>query len=122
MIGTHYGKELILDLDRCDPKRFTRACIDRFFKALCGELEMEAHEVFWWDDVGVPPEERQTEPHLKGTSAIQFITTSNITIHTLDLMKTVYLNIFSCRISTPTAKFLSLCAMTIASNCLFNSL
>jgi S-adenosylmethionine/arginine decarboxylase-like enzyme len=36
-------------------------------------------------------------PHLKGTSAIQFITTSNITIHTLDLLGAVYLNIFSCK-------------------------
>ena len=51
----------------------------------------------WWDDYGVPPEEQETESHIKGTSAIQFIRTSNITIHTLDLMKNVYLNIFSCK-------------------------
>ncbi len=44
-----------------------------------------------------PEEEKETEPHLKGITAIQFIKTSNITIHTLDLLKSVYLNIFSCK-------------------------
>ena len=43
------------------------------------------------------PEECQTEPHLKGTTAVQFIMTSNIVIHTLDLMGNVYINIFSCK-------------------------
>lgn len=58
---------------------------------------MQRCELFWWDDQGLPKEERQTEPHLKGTSAIQFIMTSNITIHTLDILKNVYVNIFSCK-------------------------
>jgi len=58
---------------------------------------MEQGELYWWDDYGVPLEEQQTEPHIKGTSAIQFISTSNITIHTLDLLKNVYLNVFSCK-------------------------
>ena len=58
---------------------------------------MERCKLSWWDDYGVPPEEQQTEPHLKGTSAIQFIITSNITIHTLDILKSVYINIFSCK-------------------------
>ena len=58
---------------------------------------MERCELYFWDDEGLPPEECQTEPHLKGTSAIQFIMTSNVTIHTLDILKRVYLNIFSCK-------------------------
>ncbi len=60
-------------------------------------IDMERCELFWWDDYGLPEEEKQTQPHLKGTSAVQFIMTSNITIHTLDLMGNVYLNIFSCK-------------------------
>ena len=51
---------------------------------------------YWWDDVGVEPEDQQTSPHTKGTSAVQFILTSTIVIHTLDLMGSVYVNIFSC--------------------------
>ena len=42
-------------------------------------------------------EEQQTHPKTKGTSAVQFILTSTIVIHTLDLMKAAYVNIFSCK-------------------------
>jgi S-adenosylmethionine/arginine decarboxylase-like enzyme len=58
---------------------------------------MEACELYFWDDHEVPEAERQTEPHTKGTSAIQFILTSNITIHTLDILERVYINVFSCK-------------------------
>ncbi len=92
-----YGKELILDLHDCDPTTFTRESIEGYFKKLCNLIGMQRCELYWWDDVDVPLEEQQTEPHLKGTSAVQFIMTSNITIHTLDLMGNVYLNIFSCK-------------------------
>ncbi len=92
-----YGKELILDIHHCDQSTFTRKSIRNYFKKLCALINMERCELYWWDDYRVPPEEQETEPHLKGTSAIQFISTSNITIHTLDLMKRVYLNIFSCK-------------------------
>jgi S-adenosylmethionine/arginine decarboxylase-like enzyme len=57
---------------------------------------MEKCERYFWDDVGVPEDERQTSPHTKGTSAVQFILTSTIVIHTLELMNAVYINIFSC--------------------------
>jgi len=92
-----YGKELILDLHECDPSTFHRVSIENFFTTLCEQIDMEKCDLHFWDDVGVPEEEKQTEPHLVGTSAIQFIMTSNITIHTLDIMERVYLNIFSCK-------------------------
>jgi len=92
-----YGKELILDLHQCDPKTFTRQSIKKYFKDICDLIDMERCKLTWWDDVGVPENEKQTEPHLKGTSAVQFILTSNIVIHTLDLMGNVYINIFSCK-------------------------
>ena len=92
-----YGKELILDLHHCDESKFNRTELEKYFTEMCDLLDMEKCELFWWDDHGLPPEECQTEPHLKGTSAVQFIMTSNITIHTLDILKRVYLNIFSCK-------------------------
>jgi len=92
-----YGKELILDLHYCDVKRFNRKTLKIFFRDLCKLIDMKRCELFWWDDYGLPKKDRQTEPHLKGTSAVQFIMTSNITIHTLDILKRVYLNIFSCK-------------------------
>lgn len=92
-----YGQELILDLHDCDPETFTRKSILNYFIKLCDGIGMERSKLVWWDDVGVAEEDKQTEPHLKGTSAVQFITTSNIVIHTLDLLGNVYLNIFSCK-------------------------
>lgn len=92
-----YGEEVIVDLHECDPRLFYRENIERFMEHLCGSLGMQRCDLHFWDDVGVPEDECQTEPHLKGTSAIQFITTSNITIHTLDLLGNVYLNVFSCK-------------------------
>ena len=92
-----YGKELILDLHDCDARKFNRKMIEKFFRELCKLIDMKRCELYWWDDYELPQDERQTQPHLKGTSAIQFIMTSNITIHTLDILRSVYLNIFSCK-------------------------
>lgn len=92
-----YGYELILDLHGCDVSTFNRASLQKFFENLCVEIKMTRCELHFWDDVGVPPEEQQTSPHTKGTSAVQFILTSTIVIHTLDLLKAVYINIFSCK-------------------------
>lgn len=92
-----YGLELILDLHGCDASRFTRKAIEGYCAELCELIDMERCDLHFWDDVGVPEEECQTDPKTKGTSAVQFILTSTIVIHTLDLMKTVYVNIFSCK-------------------------
>lgn len=92
-----YGTEVIIDLKDCDVSLFTREHIRNYFIDLCAKLKMEMADLHFWDDLDVPEEERETEPHLKGTSAIQFITTSNITIHTLDLLGEAYINIFSCK-------------------------
>jgi S-adenosylmethionine/arginine decarboxylase-like enzyme len=92
-----YGKEVIIDLHKCNSSKFTRKSIKEFFIELCKVINMERCKLCWWDDQGVPEEEKQTEPHLKGTSAVQFIKTSNMVIHTLDLLEAVYLNVFSCK-------------------------
>jgi S-adenosylmethionine/arginine decarboxylase-like enzyme len=97
LVTSPYGCELVLDLHKCDPSTFTRESLDRFFSDLCDLIEMEKCVVHFWDDVGVPEEEQQTLPHTKGTSAVCFILTSSIVIHTLDILEAVYLNIFSCK-------------------------
>ena len=96
-----YGYELIIDLHECDPTRFNRKSLDNFFSDLCQLIEMEKCEVHFWDDVGVPVGEQQTDPQTTGTSAVCFILTSTIVIHTLDLLGTVYVNIFSCKSFNP---------------------
>ncbi len=92
-----YGSELIIDLKGCDVSKFTREHIEEYMIALCDLIDMERETLLFWDDLDVPEEERETEPHLKGTSAVQWITTSNVVIHTLDLVGEVYINIHSCK-------------------------
>ena len=92
-----YGYELIIDLHGCDVSKFTRRSIEEYMKAICEAIDMEREDLHFWDYEGVPKEELPKEAHLLGTTAVQFITTSNIVIHTLDLLKAVYVNIFSCK-------------------------
>jgi S-adenosylmethionine/arginine decarboxylase-like enzyme len=92
-----YGYELMLDLHGCEPKLFTRRHLRKFFDQLCEIIEMQKCSIHFWDDVGIAAAERQTQAHTKGTSAVCFILTSSIVIHTLDMLDAVYLNIFSCK-------------------------
>ena len=96
-----YGIELILDLHGCDASKFTRKSISQYFEDLCILIDMQREELHFWDDIGVPDEEKQTSPHTQGTSAVQFILTSSIVIHTLDQLEAVYINIFSCKAYDP---------------------
>ena len=104
---TPYGYELILDLHGCTPATFTRNHLDVYFSKLCDLIEMDKCETYYWDDIGAPPGERQTAPDTKGTSAVCFILTSTIVVHTLDELEAVYVNIFSCKEFDPAsaAKF-----------------
>ena len=86
-----------MDLHGCNVATFNRNRIEKYFDKLCKAIDMKRCDLHFWDDVGVPLEERQTLPHTKGTSAVQFILTSTIVIHTLDLLKAAYINIFSCK-------------------------
>ena len=92
-----YGKELILDLYDCDVSKFNRGSIKEWLVELCKLIDMEREDLHWWDYEGVPKEEVPTEVHLVGTSAVQFIRTSNIIIHTLDLLKVAFIDVFSCK-------------------------
>ena len=93
---------MLIERDRnAGPAKFNRADIDSYFTELCRRISMEKAETHYWDDVGVPTDERQTSPQTKGTSAVCFILTSTIVVHTLDLLSAVYVNIFSCKAFDP---------------------
>ena len=94
---TGYGIELILDLHECDASRFTRTELERFFEELCVLIDMERCDLHFWDDEGVPEGERQTDPKTTGTTAVQFILTSSIVVHTLSILRAAYVNVFSCK-------------------------
>lgn len=92
-----YGYELIIDLNGCDSVKFNRTSLRNYFSKICESIGMKRDKLYFWDDSGLPEKEKQTLPHTKGTSAVQFILTSSIVIHTLDLLQSVYVNIFSCK-------------------------
>ena len=92
-----YGKEVILDLHGCSQAPFSRKFLTEYFMSLCDHIDMEREDLHFWDYEDDPDGYAAAEPHLKGISAVQFIKTSNITIHSLDELKQVYLNIFSCK-------------------------
>jgi S-adenosylmethionine/arginine decarboxylase-like enzyme len=100
MIGEErkpYGSELIMDLHDCDVGKFNRKSIEEYMVAVCEAIGMEREDLHFWDYDGVAEEELPSDAHLLGTSAVQFITTSNVVIHTLELLKAAYVNIFSCK-------------------------
>jgi len=92
-----YGMELILDLHKCDVSLFKRKHLKKYINELCELIDMQPMKLTWWDYFWTPERFRTKDPKLYGTSVVQFIMTSNITIHTLDKLGTVYLNIFSCK-------------------------
>ena len=92
-----YGYEQVLDIEQCDISTFTRQSLTDFFVALCEKIKMQRADLHFWDYDGYPEEYEKAPDHLKGRSAVQFIKTSNITIHTLDVPRSVLINIFSCK-------------------------
>lgn len=92
-----FGYELILDLRGCEQDKFERVHIKRFMEELCTLLKMQRGPLHFWDYEPDDEARRRAPENLAGISAVQFISTSNITIHTLDHGGRVYLNIFSCQ-------------------------
>lgn len=92
-----YGKEVAFDCYGCDTSKFNRKELRKFFTRLVKLLKMKKGDLHFWDEVGVLKKDRETRLETAGTSAVQFILTSNITIHCLDKLSRVYINIFSCK-------------------------
>ena len=92
-----FGFELILDLCECRNIPCTREFLTEFFKDLCERINMERADLHFWDYDGYPEEYAAAPDHLKGISAVQFIMTSTIVVHTIDVPRSAYVNIFSCK-------------------------
>ena len=90
-----YGVEYIIDLYGCDARQFTAVAVRMFMRRVCRILRLEPADFHLWcyDD---PREKAAAPPYLKGVSAVQFITTSNVTLHCLDDLGLACVNIFTC--------------------------
>ena len=93
----NYGVELILDIHECNVEQFTRSKIEQYLIKLCHLIDMNRADLHWWDYEGQPWAYDDAPDHLKGVSCIQFITTSDIRIHTLDVFAKIFINIFTCK-------------------------
>ncbi|MBI5475219.1 MAG: S-adenosylmethionine decarboxylase [Ignavibacteriales bacterium] len=86
-----YGMELIMDLIQCEVQNITKRQIRTYINKSCeiAKTKKVGSTKYWIDNSRIP--------HLNGISAIQFIETSTIVIHVLPLLRTIYINYFSCK-------------------------
>lgn len=91
-----FGYELVLDVRGCDTSLFTEDEVRRFCAELCDDvIDMEREDFHVWAS---DAEDYEDSPaHLYGVSAVQFITTSSVVVHTLNKLGAAYVNIFSCK-------------------------
>jgi len=95
--STVYGCSTILDAYDCDSALFTRENIEAFLVSLCAAIDMEREDLHWWDYDDDPEGYAAAPPHLRGISAVQFIKTSSIVVHTLDDLGVLFIDLFSCK-------------------------
>lgn len=88
--GVHYyGKHLVLSARHCNDNLLDADAITRFLKDLVVRIDMVAY--------GEPLVARFGEGIEEGISGVQLIETSAITVHTNDMARDLYLDVFSCK-------------------------
>lgn len=104
----NYGREIIVDLHGCNTSLFTEKKLRLYFEEVCKHISMTREDLHFWSSYEnifqkiwriFWRKKLIKNPKTWGISAIQFIITSNITIHALPLYKngSLYLNLFSCK-------------------------
>lgn len=94
----NYGQELILDIHDVPPDFFNRIEIRHFAEKLCDEIDMKKGPIYLWGMNSQEHKAKKGEAAIKadGISTVQFLYKSSITIHALDEIQKVFINIFSC--------------------------
>ena len=98
----NYGQEAIFDINSVSPDFFKKKTIREFAEKLCDEIGMKRGPSYMSHIWG---EEKEDGIHTKGEGAIkadglscvQFLYSSSVTIHALDEIEKVFINIFSCK-------------------------
>jgi S-adenosylmethionine/arginine decarboxylase-like enzyme len=91
-MSIYWGYHLMLDCSGCDHDKVTsKENVYNFIKELVKRIDMVAY--------GEPIIEHFAthDPAKQGISAIQLISTSNISMHLVDRDNTLYLDVFSCK-------------------------
>jgi S-adenosylmethionine/arginine decarboxylase-like enzyme len=85
----YYGKHLVLSATRCNEQLLDVEAIKAFLQALVDRIDMVAY--------GDPLVARFGSGIEEGISGVQLIETSAITVHTNDMARDLYLDVFSCK-------------------------
>ena len=99
-----YGMQYILDLGDINIicKKDMRKQLTAFCKRLCKQIDMERGPLHFWDYADDSKKDYDNAPdHLQGSSLVQFIQTSTITIHHRHRQKSVNVDVFSCKSFEP---------------------
>ena len=90
-----YGQELILDIHDVARGRIHAKGVKQFAADLCDEIGMSRGPSFVWGTDSDKDEWK--DPKADGISCVQFLHSSSITIHAIDLLNRVFINVFSCK-------------------------
>jgi S-adenosylmethionine decarboxylase len=90
-----YGMEFILDIHDVDRDLVNEENVKKFAADLCDEIEMKKGPLHSWGSN--TDLDAYKNPKVDGISAIQFLYTSNITVHCIEELGKVFINVFSCR-------------------------
>lgn len=85
----YYGKHLVLSAAGCNEQLLVETAIAEFLVNLVKKIDMVAY--------GEPLVARFGSGVEEGISAVQLIETSAITVHTNDMARDLYLDVFSCK-------------------------
>jgi S-adenosylmethionine/arginine decarboxylase-like enzyme len=90
-----YGQEVIVDVHDVPVEFFNKKSVRQFTEQLCDEIGMKrGPNHMWGDDNELGTKDN---PKVDGLSCVQFLYSSSITIHALDELQKVFLNVFSCK-------------------------
>jgi len=90
-----YGQEVIIDLHNVDKDLFDTKIIRKFAEELCDEIGMTRGPIYLWgNDKSLGT---MHNPKADGISCIQFLYTSSITMHCIDELGKIFINVFSCQ-------------------------
>jgi len=85
----YYGKHLVLGATGCNENLLSTTAVTQFLRDLVDRIDMVAY--------GQPLVARFGEGIEEGISGVQLIETSAITVHTNDMARDLYLDVFSCK-------------------------
>lgn len=85
----YYGKHLVLGATGCNDNLLSEEKIAQFLRELVNRIDMVAY--------GEPLVARFGQGIEEGISGVQLIETSAIMVHTNDMARDLYLDVFSCK-------------------------